>query len=389
MQNITSIVEVVSEDWIDDCEDWSLLDQPWIRYPFMMMYMGVFLVCLFGNLFTILVIATHPAMRTATNYFLANLAVADLFVAVFCILQNMIHIVGFDHGNWPLGEALCYMYVFMLHFVPCLSVGILVCVSIEKYIDSIHLPLADALKRQFIISNTLYINYDVRATALCKSKVDSLVNGILLVSYKSSCCYECELEGCIYYRLRGLVTASFILWFIVPLLMLAFIYTRIGLLLWRSGSSVVINTRPSSESQSSAGNGASWQMSNGRTIVYKQDSLLQVPEDPQVKKRQRDLMESRRKMWSTSPSCNNDWSILLQPLSYICLFLSSAINPILYAFLSKRFRGAASDILYCRKGVLSRMSRSRSRNRTLVSDLPEDSRALTPGPPVIRMMRLR
>lgn len=51
-----------------------------------------------------------------------------------------------------------------------------------------------------------------------------------------------------------------------------------------------------SDSQSSGQTGASWQMSNGRTIVYKQDSLLQVPEDPQVKKRQRDLTESRRKV---------------------------------------------------------------------------------------------
>ncbi|WKX95351.1 hypothetical protein Q1695_012085 [Nippostrongylus brasiliensis] len=383
MANVT----VREEDWIDMCEEGSLLDQPAVRLPLIVVYLLVFTVCLLGNVFTIVVIVLHPTMRTGTNYFLANLALADLLVAAFCILQNMVHIVGFDHGNWTLGEAMCYIYVFMLHFIPCLSVGILVCVSIEKYLVFMH-PFS-AWTRQILRRRVRFLMTAATWLLSIASNIPYPLNTRLYrFSDTAAACGRTD-------TLRVWVTVSFVLWYILPLTVLALMYTNIGMMLWRSGSCVITVTRPSADSQSSAQTGVSWQMANGRTIVYKQDSLLQVPDDPQVKKRQRDLTESRRKvqyrppalryydsatpawvvrllvvlvasfailtlphharllhtMWSDTPQCNNDWSILLQPLSYIFLFLSSAINPILYAFLSKRFREAASDIFYCKSSL--------------------------------------
>lgn len=48
-------------------------------------YVIVFIVGLIGNSFVIAVVLRSPRMRTVTNYFIVNLAVADILVIVFCL----------------------------------------------------------------------------------------------------------------------------------------------------------------------------------------------------------------------------------------------------------------------------------------------------------------
>ncbi|CAH3996515.1 unnamed protein product [Pieris brassicae] len=48
-------------------------------------YLLVFLVGLVGNFFVIAVVYRSPRMRTVTNFFIVNLAVADILVIVFCL----------------------------------------------------------------------------------------------------------------------------------------------------------------------------------------------------------------------------------------------------------------------------------------------------------------
>lgn len=57
---------------------------------FCVAYGLVFIVGIVGNSFVVAVVFRSPRMRTPTNFFIANLAVADLLVVLFCLPATLI-----------------------------------------------------------------------------------------------------------------------------------------------------------------------------------------------------------------------------------------------------------------------------------------------------------
>lgn len=68
-------------------------------------YLALVVVAVTGNATVIWIILAHERMRTVTNYFIINLALADLCMAAFNATFNFIYA---SHNIWYFGRAFCY-----------------------------------------------------------------------------------------------------------------------------------------------------------------------------------------------------------------------------------------------------------------------------------------
>ncbi|XP_064550116.1 neuropeptide SIFamide receptor [Drosophila montana] len=107
-------------------------------------YIVVFLVGLIGNSFVIAVVLRAPRMRTVTNYFIVNLAIADILVIVFCLPATLI---GNLFVPWMLGWLMCKFVPYIQGVSVAASVYSLIAVSLDRFI-AIWWPLKQMTKRR-------------------------------------------------------------------------------------------------------------------------------------------------------------------------------------------------------------------------------------------------
>ena len=85
---------VESDDSYLDSFDWSsemlLRYSPSVAAIYCVAYTLVFVLGIIGNSFVVAVVLRSPRMRTVTNYFIVNLALADILVLLFCLPATLL-----------------------------------------------------------------------------------------------------------------------------------------------------------------------------------------------------------------------------------------------------------------------------------------------------------
>ncbi|KAL9929235.1 trissin receptor isoform 2-T4 [Glossina fuscipes fuscipes] len=206
-----------------------IFDRTDVRVIFITLYTIVFCCCFFGNLLVILVVTLSRRLRSITNFFLANLALADFCVGLFCVMQNLsIYLIE----SWVFGEFMCRMYQFVHSLSYTASIFILVVICMERYFAIVHPITCKQIltaARLRIVILTVWITSAVYSTP--KFVFSKTIKNVHTISGQ-------EEEICVLdrkmFNSKLLDMINFVLLYVIPLLVMMILYTKIAVALWRS-----------------------------------------------------------------------------------------------------------------------------------------------------------
>ncbi|XP_021702487.1 trissin receptor isoform X1 [Aedes aegypti] len=388
-----------------------IFDRTDVRVIFITLYSLVFCCCFFGNLLVILVVTLSRRLRSITNFFLANLAVADLCVGVFCVMQNLtIYLIE----SWVFGDFLCKMYQFVHSLSYTASIFILVVICMERYFAIIHPITCKQIltsRRLRLVIVAVWITSAVYSVpkfifvrTITNNLGDDQLETICIINRKA---FNSELFDII----------NFALLYLLPLLVMTVLYSRIAIALWKSSRGLErhialqnttssnysnnFNRKPSSKYEKRAVGVTESQVSveSDKVVVTtwrSQNSFHQRhgTQLTQVSHSSNNVLRARRgvirmlmvvvltfalcnlpfharkmwQYWSTDYQGDSNFNALFTPLTFLVTYFNSGVNPLLYAFLSRNFRKGMRELLLC--------SLKKNKNKSLNQRIPMHNHSL-------------
>jgi len=341
-----------------------------VKYIFMGYYFVVFSTGFVGNLLIIISVYRFKKMRNVVNIFLTNLAIADLLF----VLLSLFDAFSYFFNEWKFGNAACRIQSTFIELSYTVSVLTLSVVSIERY-TSICKPYT----KKRTLKQSVYMLLLIWIFGLCFCGVllygysEKTINGVTL------CLNENWSDQ---YRLMFYIIHS-VLVFLVPLFLMCLSHLKISNALVSQQRRLTVNKQclttkmdinknlsistTSSEKEFKTKSTRRQQKAKGRMNVIR---LLMV------------VTLIFFMLWSpfiVIRLCKYNNMHIHETLwkgSQLLMFGTTAVNVIIYAFMSPPFRTAFRTIICCRKSPRNAWNGFADSSRSF--DLSETIRIRTP-----------
>lgn len=207
---------------------------PYLQATAFIVYTLLSILTVGGNALVCLIVFQFMGIVTVTNLFIANLAVTDLFIGLFCI--PIVLVSDYLLSDWPFGKFMCKFLSFAQSvFVVC-TVYTLIAMSVDRYIAIIH-PLNPKLTRKkcrllvvllwtfsILFSSPIFIDMNINHTCFHRD-----LNGTK--EYSQTICEASGLPSSLQ-KTYNFATITII--YLIPLCLLTVIYIRLGWRLYQS-----------------------------------------------------------------------------------------------------------------------------------------------------------
>ncbi|KAJ3598305.1 hypothetical protein NHX12_001816 [Muraenolepis orangiensis] len=318
----------------------------WTDYTIQYKVASIFLVSLIcglgivGNVMVILVVLTTKHMRTPTNCYLVSLAVADLMVLIAAGLPNISEAL---FGQWVYGYAGCLGITYFQYLGINASSCSITAFTVERYIAICHPIKAQFLctlsraKRIILVVWAFTSVYCVMWFFLSDTKALVYENVVL-----STCAYKVSR----YYYLPIYFT-DFAVFYVLPLMLATVLYGLIAKIL-------ILNPLPSDIKE----NTKKWkkELQGGRILTStNSSSSTTAVSRRQVTKMLAVVVILFGLLWMpyrTLVVVNSFLDPVYQDTNFLlfcrlCIYLNSAINPVIYNAMSQKFRAAFKKLCHC------------------------------------------
>ncbi|XP_022908055.2 neuropeptides capa receptor-like [Onthophagus taurus] len=304
-----------------------------ISVPLTVLNVIIFITGLIGNFVVCLVIVRHRTMHSATNYYLFNLAVSDLTLLAFG-LPNDVSMYWHQYP-WKLGVTFCKVRALLSEMASYGSVLTIVAFSTERYISICH-PLyihkMSGLRRAVrIISFLWFIAFLAALPFAVYTTVHYLVYppGSDTILEESAFCAMLDQP-----KFVPLAEISATIFFILPMSVLAFQYTKMGLQIYNSSKQFQGTIRLSLHRDSR-------RVQAHKTVVRMLAAVVVAFFVCWAPFHCQRLLYLHAINWEYYYVAN-EWMFYITGILY---YLSSTLNPILYNVMSARYRKAFRSVL--------------------------------------------
>ncbi|XP_007435853.1 neuropeptide Y receptor type 2 [Python bivittatus] len=186
-------------------------------------YCVIILLGLIGNSLVIHVVIKFKSMRTVTNFFIANLAVADLLVNTLCLPFTLVYTLL---GEWKLGPVLCHLVPYAQGLAVQVSIVTLTVIALDRHRCIVyHLESKISTRISFLIIGTAWAGSAVLASPLAIFREYFSIE--LNHDFTMVVCAETwPREGQVNYGTVYSVL-MFLIQYVLPLVIISYAYVRI------------------------------------------------------------------------------------------------------------------------------------------------------------------